>query len=92
MVLNVILDVADFGMELQAAVDAPRCHHQWLPDRLSCERDALSPDVIESLRRRGHEVALTGARGNVEAILFDREAGVWRGAADARGYGVAIGY
>jgi len=92
IVLNVIVGVVDFGMELQAAVDAPRCHHQWLPDRISCERDALTPDVISILEQRGHEVAANGWRGNVQAILFDREAGVLRGAADARGYGVAVGY
>jgi gamma-glutamyltranspeptidase/glutathione hydrolase len=92
MVLQVILNVVDFGMDLQAAVDAPRCHHQWMPDRLSCERDALSADVAENLRKRGHEIVTTGWRGNVQAILVDREAALLRGASDARGYGVAVGY
>jgi gamma-glutamyltranspeptidase/glutathione hydrolase len=92
MVLQVVLNVVDFGMDLQAAVDAPRCHHQWMPDRLSCERDALDADVLDGLKKRGHDVITTGWRGNVQAILFDREAGLLRGASDARGYGVAVGY
>ncbi len=92
MVLQVILNVVDFGMEIQSAVDAPRCHHQWAPDTLSCERGTLSADVADNLRRRGHEINETGLYGDVQAILFDREAGVLRGASDARGHGVALGY
>ncbi|MBI3449219.1 MAG: gamma-glutamyltransferase [Acidobacteria bacterium] len=92
MVLRVIVNVVDFGMDLQAAVDAPRCHHQWLPDRISCERDALSADVAEALRKRGHEIAPTGMRGDIQAILFDGASGALRGASDARGYGAAVGY
>jgi gamma-glutamyltranspeptidase/glutathione hydrolase len=91
-VLEVILGVVDYGMELQAAVDAPRCHHQWLPDRVLCEEGALSADVAAAMRRRGHEVKIGGWWGDVQAIYFDRSKGVLRGASDARGYGEALGY
>lgn len=91
MLLQVILDVVDFGMEIQEAVDAPRCHHQWQPDRLFCERGALPADVLANLLARGHQVAETGLHGDVQAILFEQEAGLLRGASDARGYGAALG-
>jgi gamma-glutamyltranspeptidase/glutathione hydrolase len=91
IVLQVILNAVEFGMELQAAVDAPRCHHQWLPDRLTCEAGAAPADVAGALRARGHDLAEQGLRGDVQAILFDREAGLLRGASDARGYGAALG-
>jgi hypothetical protein len=54
-VLQVMLNVMDFGMNPQEAVDAPRFHHQWLPDAISIER-GFSPDAIALLRSRGHEV------------------------------------
>ncbi|HXI04116.1 MAG TPA: gamma-glutamyltransferase, partial [Candidatus Saccharimonadales bacterium] len=92
MVLQVILNVVDFGMELQAAVDAPRCHHQWAPDTLFCEREALPADVEANLVRRGHTVKVNGPRGDIQAILYDAAEGLIFGATDARGYGVALGY
>ena len=54
-VLQVFLNVVDFGMNPQEAVDAPRFHHQWLPDQISVER-GFSPDALALLRSRGHEV------------------------------------
>jgi gamma-glutamyltranspeptidase/glutathione hydrolase len=92
MVLQVILNVIDFRTELQAAVNAPRCHHQWTPDVLHCETEALAADIRANLLRRGHVVETSRPRGDIQVILFDSEAGLVRGAADARGYGVAVGY
>ncbi len=92
MVLQVLLNVAEFGMELQAAVDAPRCHHQWKPDRISCEEEALPADVRAALEARGHTVQAGSHHGDIQAILIEPETGLLRGAADARGSGVAIGY
>src|SRR5439155_445310 len=54
-VLQVILNVIDFGMNVQDAVDAPRFHHQWLPDTLSLER-GISPDTVAILKSRGYAV------------------------------------
>ncbi|MEZ5288439.1 MAG: gamma-glutamyltransferase, partial [Vicinamibacterales bacterium] len=54
-VLQVILNVIDHGMNIQDAIDAPRVHHQWQPDRLSLER-GISPDTVALLKARGYEV------------------------------------
>ncbi len=88
-VLQVILNVLDFNMNAQDAVDQPRIHHQWLPDTLRIER-GFSPDTIDLLKSRGHRVELVGSIGEVAAILFD---GTWlQGAADGRTEGTAKGF
>ena len=93
-VLQVILNVVDFGMNVQDAVDFPRIHHQWLPDRLSVDTK-MSPDTIALLKARGHQVDVdTGlVPPRVGAILID---GVWlQGAVDGRNtrnIGKAAGY
>jgi len=90
-VLQVILNVTDFGMNTQDAVDAPRFHHQWAPDKLYVER-GISPDTVALLKARGHDVddspGLVLAR--VEAIVVR---GGWiEGGSDGRGSGKASGY
>jgi len=92
MVLQVLTGVIDFDMELQQAVDHPRCHNQWLPDKLWCEKGYPSADVAENLKRRGHNLVESGEWGEVDAIQIDPATGERRGAADARGYGEAVGY
>ncbi len=57
-VLEVIVSVVDFGMNVQEAVDAPRFHHQWLPDRILVETNGLSPDTLALLASRGHALKL----------------------------------
>jgi gamma-glutamyltranspeptidase/glutathione hydrolase len=90
-VLQVFLNIVDFGMNPQDAVDAPRIHHQWNPDRLSVDR-AISPDTVALLKQRGHEVdTAAGAVGaRVEAIVIDR--GWLMGGTDGRGSGKVVGY
>jgi gamma-glutamyltranspeptidase/glutathione hydrolase len=91
-VLQVILNVLDFGMNVQDAVDAPRFHHQWLPDRLSLE-PGISPDTVALLKARGYDVDyLPGAvLAQVAAIVSD--AGWLQGASDGRSpIGKASGY
>ncbi|MDW8108342.1 MAG: gamma-glutamyltransferase [Candidatus Kryptonium sp.] len=91
-VLQVILNVIDFGMNIQEAVDAPRIHHQWYPDEIYYERRGLPLDVVENLKKRGHKIVeRRGFQGEVQAILID-ENGIKYGAADPRGYGLAMGY
>jgi gamma-glutamyltranspeptidase/glutathione hydrolase len=88
-VLQVILNVIDFGMNPQEAIDAPRFHHQWRPDTLQLER-GFSPDTIALLKSRGHAVEPVSGVAVVEAI---RAAGGWlEGASDGRGSGKAAGY
>jgi gamma-glutamyltranspeptidase/glutathione hydrolase len=55
-VLQIVLATVDFGMNVQQAIDAPRIHHQWLPDRIAHEPFGLSADTAEALRARGHTV------------------------------------
>lgn len=88
-VLQVIVNVLDFGMNMQQAVDWPRIHHQWLPDELNLER-GLSPDTVKLLAERGHNIKTVNSIGEVAAILFD---GAWlQGASDSRTEGTAKGY
>ena len=90
-VLQVILNVVDFGMNVQDAVDFQRFHHQWQPDSLSLEK-GFSPDTAALLKARGYEVEISDGRVQsvVEAIVND---GGWlQGAADGRRAGKAAGY
>jgi gamma-glutamyltranspeptidase / glutathione hydrolase len=88
-VLQVILNVVDFGMNPQDAVDAPRFHHQWQPDALTVEK-GFSPDTLKLLESRGHKVELSTSVARVEAIVIDQ--GWLQGGADGRGYGKVEGY
>ncbi|MBL8215450.1 MAG: gamma-glutamyltransferase [Bryobacterales bacterium] len=84
-VLQVVLNLIDHGMNVQEAVDAPRIHHQWLPDEVQYERFALSDDVAKSLRAKGQKLASnTRVIGQVHAIAIDPGTGVRLGASDAR--------
>ena len=81
-VLMTILNVVDFGMNAQEAVDAGRIHHQWLPDRLSVERYGVSADTIAKLKAMGHTIAETGSQGVAEVIVL--KDGILEGGIDGR--------
>jgi gamma-glutamyltranspeptidase/glutathione hydrolase len=83
-VLLVILNVVDFGLNVQEAIDAPRFHHQWLPDVVRYERYGLSPDTVALLRARGHTLAETSVQGVAQGIVFDAESGLLEGGTDRR--------
>ena len=91
-VLQTLLNVIDFGMTVQQAVDAPRIHHQWMPDKLVLEKSGFAQDVIDALRARGHPIELEKNIGDCHAILVDPKTGVRLGAADPRNDGKAAGY
>jgi gamma-glutamyltranspeptidase / glutathione hydrolase len=91
-VLQVIVNVVDFGLTIQEAIDAPRFHHQWLPDELRMEIHGFSEDVVKALETRGHRLALRGFMGDAEGIMLERKTGVRLGASDPRGDGQTIGY
>ena len=89
--LLTILNVIDFGMDVKAAVSAPRFHHQWVPDKLRVE-PAIPADVVEALRARGHNVEQSSYNWSAaEAIVVDRETGWHLGGSDPRTQGLAIG-
>ncbi|MCZ2148217.1 MAG: gamma-glutamyltransferase [Bryobacterales bacterium] len=89
-VLQVILNVVDFGMNVQDAIDAPRFHHQWMPDKLYLER-GFSLDTIALLKARGHTVDRISSVANVEAIVA-RPDGWLAGGTDRRAHGKAAGF
>lgn len=103
--LEAILNVIDHGMNLQEAIDAPRIHHQWLPDRVYMEPRALSPDTLRILAGQGYQVGIDPdwtIWGEAAGILVggrdltEIEAGTgprYTGAIDSRaGAGSARGY
>ena len=92
-VLQVLMNVVDHNMNIRQAVDAPRIHHQWLPDTLRYELSAFSKDVAQELKRRGFILAeQPGHQGRVEAIMIDPNNGLYLGVSDSRGHGLAVGY
>jgi gamma-glutamyltranspeptidase / glutathione hydrolase len=99
-VLQVIVNIVDFGMSPQQAVDAPRFHHQWLPDEVGWERYEFPRDTWDALVKMGyvfHAVPglvsskTPGTMGDAETIAFDAN-GVRLGASDGRRGGAAVGW
>ena len=90
-VLQVILNVVDFHMNVQDAVDFPRVHHQWKPDQLAYER-GISPDTIALLEKMGYDIEVAHPRvlARVEAIEVEND--FLQGGHDGRGAGKAAGY
>ena len=91
-VLQVIVNIVDFGFTLQEAIDAPRIHHQWLPDELRMENHGFSEDVTKALETRGHRLAFRGFMGDAEGIMLEPKTGIRLGASDPRGDGQTLGY
>jgi gamma-glutamyltranspeptidase/glutathione hydrolase len=91
-VLETIVDVVDFGMNAQEAIDAPRFHHQWLPNRLDYETRGLSPDTTAELERRGHTLRAGDAQGVAQVIVFNAKDDMLEGGTDRRASdGAAVG-
>ena len=67
-VLQIIVNVIDFKMDIQAAVDEPRIHHQWMPDTLTIERGIA--DLQPSLEALGHTIRVGGSQGDAQSILI----------------------
>jgi gamma-glutamyltranspeptidase/glutathione hydrolase len=88
-VLEVIVNVLDFGMNVQDAVNWPRFHHQWLPDELRME-PGYSPDTVALLEQRGYTVKRVNAQGEVAAIHWSN--GWLEGAPDPRTEATAEGH
>lgn len=86
-----LLNWMRLGMDAQAAINAPRFHHQWEPDVLLAE-PTFSDATAEELERRGHRVSRYAWIGEVEAIGIDPKTDERLGAPDARRAGVAVGY
>jgi gamma-glutamyltranspeptidase/glutathione hydrolase len=83
-VLETIVDVIDFGMNAQEAVDAARFHHQWLPDTIRYEKYGLSPDTVKELERRGHTLREGGGQGVAQVIIYNPAEDMLEGGSDHR--------
>jgi gamma-glutamyltranspeptidase / glutathione hydrolase len=90
-VLQILLNVLDYKMDVGAAVAAGRIHQQWLPDRVTVEPWGFDVTTLAELRRRGHSIEQSGYWGNANAIQQLPD-GRLEGAADPRGEGVARGF
>lgn len=92
-VLQVITNVIDHGMNLQEAIDAPRVHHQWLPDEVMSEPFGLSEDTRRVLEARGHKIStVIRDMSDAQGVMVEEKTGVRLGASDSRRDGAAIGY
>lgn len=90
MLLLGVLELAD-GKSPTDWVSRPRLHHQYLPDRIQYESDALSQDEVEQLQQMGHELQqLKQSYGNMQGIYWNRKTGELKAASDPRGIGSAI--
>jgi gamma-glutamyltranspeptidase / glutathione hydrolase len=90
-VSNILMGVVDYGLDIQEAVNAPRFHHQWMPDHLKVE-DRISPDTLAILRTKGHKIEVEHLWGDGECVEVDPRTGDRLGASDGRNNGKAIGY
>jgi gamma-glutamyltranspeptidase/glutathione hydrolase len=92
-VANILLGVADYGLDIQEAVNSPRFHEQWMPDRIQLEPKRFSPDTIRLLQLAGNTLAPTEIIDDGECIEVDPVTAERLGASDARNEnGAAIGY
>jgi gamma-glutamyltranspeptidase/glutathione hydrolase len=90
-VFQTILNVTEFHRSIQDAVATPRFHHQWLPDQVDFEKDALSPQTLQYLTQKGYKpIQRHGTSGRVDAIL--KTAKGYQGGGDPRGEDVTAGY
>jgi gamma-glutamyltranspeptidase/glutathione hydrolase len=92
-VANILMGVVDYGLNIQQAVNAPRFHHQWMPDQIRIEATGFSPDTIGILEHMGHKIQMTqGYWGDAECIAVDDKTGELLGASDGRDGGKAVGF
>jgi gamma-glutamyltranspeptidase / glutathione hydrolase len=98
-VLHTIVNVIDFDMNIQQAIDAPRFHHQWQPDVIYWEPFGVNPDTRATLEKMGHKFrelpgmsTTPGNIGDAHGVMIDPVNGMRMGASDSRLGGVAIGF
>jgi gamma-glutamyltranspeptidase/glutathione hydrolase len=81
---DVIFNALQYGMNVRAAVDAPRLHHQWLPDSATFEANGIPAATADALRAMGHNVNVRGSQGDAHTIMFDAKTRMFLGANDFR--------
>ena len=90
-VFQTILNVIEFNQSMQSAVAAKKFHHQWLPDQIDVEEQALDSLTQQKLKNKGYKIITRGPIGRVDAILKTKW-GYYQGGADPRGDDKAIGW
>jgi gamma-glutamyltranspeptidase/glutathione hydrolase len=93
-VLEIVLSVADFHINIQEAIDAGRIHHQWMPDEIYWEPEGTNPDTRAILEKMGHKFREKGLDhiSDANAVMIDPKTGLRQGGSDARRDGAAVGY
>lgn len=92
-VFQTILNVIEYGMPIDKAIEAMKIHHQWMPDELYYEKDLLSPDTQIALEQMGHSTQEKAQLGRLMGILCPTGAGLYIGASDSSSPdGAAVGY
>ena len=91
--MQTVINMIDHDMNIQQAIDAPRIHHQWLPDELTMEPFGMSSDTRKVMEGLGHKFTERPAYvAQATGIAIEEKTGVRLGAIDSRGDGEAIGY
>ncbi|HET7440906.1 MAG TPA: gamma-glutamyltransferase [Terriglobales bacterium] len=90
-VANILMGVVDYGMDIEQAVNAPRFHHQWLPDQIFIE-PGISPDTVKLLANMGHKIKVEDHWSDGECIAINPKTGERLGASDGRNNGKAVGF
>lgn len=83
-VMGIVLNVTAFGMTGREAVDAPRMHHQWLPNLIGIEDKGVSGEALAALKAMGHDVRVGGRQGSAHSIWIDSTTGTAYGINDTR--------
>jgi gamma-glutamyltranspeptidase / glutathione hydrolase len=92
-VLQSVINMIDFDMNIKQAIDAPRIHHQWFPDEITAEPFGMSSDTRKALEKLGHKFSERPSNiAQVTAIAVEEKTGVRLGAVDARGDGEVVGF
>ena len=82
--LNVVLNVVEFGMTGREVADSARMHHQWLPDEATIEENGVTPGTLKILQDMGHKIKMGGRQGDAHSILVNPRSGVAYGINDRR--------
>jgi len=90
-VFQTIVNVIDYQQNAQQSVSSPRFHHQWLPDQIDVEKNAITPVVRKSLENAGYKISPRGNIGRVENIIILPNGKLQTGA-DPRGDDTASGF
>ena len=91
-VAQIISNVIDFNMPLKDAVESPRVHHQWLPDKIYLESNKFSDRVVDKLSSMKHNIAYKKSIGEANCIMYDKDKKLFMGVSDDRRNGAAKGY